>query len=142
MYHDAIWFLGRVPIQCIINQSRWMKGPRMMMDEGLETSILTLNKYFPLTVIQPLLLTIASELFSTRYSRLNHLFIAALKRFFSFAFHTEANMVYKYAHNFTNYFQKLTHIFLFVLSLVPRVDCLTFSIQGPNSFCNEIACCV
>ena len=42
MYHDAIWFLGRVPIQCIINQSRWMKGPRMMMDEGLETSIFPL----------------------------------------------------------------------------------------------------
>ena len=32
----------------------------------------TLNKYFPLTVIQLLLLTIASELFSTKYSRLNH----------------------------------------------------------------------
>ena len=63
----------------------------------------------------------------TKYSRLNHLtFIPALKRFFSFAFHTQANMVYKYAHNFTNYFQKLTHIFLFVLSFVLRVDCLTF----------------
>ena len=63
---------------------------------------------------------------STKYSRLNHWFIPALKRFFSFAFHTQANMVYKYAHNFTNDFQKLTHIFLFVLSFVLRVDCLTF----------------
>ena len=60
------------------------------------------------------------------YSRLNHLFIPALERFFSFAFHTQANMVYKYAHNFTNYFQKLTHIFIFVLSFVLLVDCLTF----------------
>ena len=99
----------------------------------------TLNKYFPLTVIQLLLLTIASELFSTIYSRLNHLFIPALKRFFAFAFHTQANMVYKYTHNFTNYFQKLTHIFLFVLSFVLRVDCLTFFhsrteflLGGPN----------
>ena len=38
---------------------------------------------------------------------LDHLFIPALKRFFSFAFHTQANMVYKYAHNFTNYFLSL-----------------------------------
>ena len=86
----------------------------------------TLNKYFPWTVIQPLLLIIASELFSTTYSRLNHLFIPTLKRFFSFAFHTQANMVYKYAHSFTNYFQKLTHTFLVVVSFVLRVDCLTF----------------
>ena len=41
-------------------------------------------------------------------------------------FFSQANMVYKYAHNFTNYFQKLTHIFLFVLYFVLRVDCLTF----------------
>ena len=86
----------------------------------------TLNSFFLLTVIQLLLLIIASELFSTKYSCLNHLFIPALKRFFSSAFHTQANMVYKYAHNFKNYFQKLTNIFLFVLSFVLRVDCLTF----------------
>ena len=79
-----------------------------------------------LTVIQPLLLVTASELFSTKYSRLSHLFIHALERFFSFAFHTQANMVYKYAHNITNYFQKPTHIFIFVLSFALLVDCLTF----------------
>ena len=48
------------------------------------------------------------------------------KKILSFAFYTMANMVYKYAHSFTNYVQKLTHIFLFVLSFVLRVDCLTF----------------
>ena len=90
----------------------------------------TLNKYFPLTVIQLLLLTIASKLFSTKYSRLNHLFIPALKWFFSFAFHTQANMVYKYAHNFTNYFQKLTHIFLFLLSFV------LYRLSGFHKPCN------
>ena len=42
---------------------------------------------------------------STKCSRLNHLFIPALlKRLFSFAFHTLANMVTKYANNFTNFF--------------------------------------
>ena len=34
--------------------------------------------------------------------------------------------VFKYAHNFKNYFQKFTNIFLFVLSFVLRVDYLTF----------------
>ena len=34
-------------------------------------------------------------------------------------------MVYKYAHNFTNYFHQLTHIFLFPLSFVLLVYCLT-----------------
>ena len=57
----------------------------------------TLNKWF-LTVNQPLLLITASGLFSIKYSRLKHLFIPALKRFFSFAFPTLVNMVYKYAH--------------------------------------------
>ena len=103
-----------------------VKGLIRGADIPFTVNFRTLNKYFPLTVIQFLLLTIASELFSTKYSRLNHLFIPALKRFFSFAFHTQANMVYKYAHKFTNYFQKLTHIFLFVLSFVLRVDSLTF----------------
>ena len=39
-----------------------------------------------------------------------------------------------HTHNFTNYL-KLTHIFLFVLSFVLRVDCRTFFIHGPNAFC-------
>ena len=51
-----------------------------------------------------------------------------------FAFHTLANMVYKYAHNFTNYFLKLTRIFLFALSFVLRARCLICSIQGPIPF--------
>ena len=49
---------------------------------------------------------------------------------------------FKYAHNSTDYSHLLTHIYLFALSFVLRADCLTFSIQGPNSFCNEIARCV
>ena len=45
------------------------------MNKWFTVNFRTLNKYFPLTVIQPLLLTIASEHFSTKYSRPNHLFI-------------------------------------------------------------------
>ena len=110
----------------------------------------TLNKYFLLTVIQPLLLIIASELFSTKYSRLNHLFIPVLKRFFSFAFHTQANMVYKYAHKFTYCFQKLTHIFLFVFSFVLRADChdffpfkdrITFAMRSHVVYKYKCQCC-
>ena len=84
------------------------------------------TKYFLVAVIQSLLLITALGVFSTKYFRLNHMFIPALKRFFSFAFHTLVNMVYKYAHNSTDYSHLLTHIYLFALSSVLRADCLTF----------------
>ena len=81
----------------------------------------TLNQYILLTVIQPLLLIIASELFSTKYSRLNH-FIPALKRFFSFAFHTQASMVYKYAHTTSQITFKSLYPYIFI-SFVFRSTC-------------------
>ena len=45
--------------------------------------IFSLNGY-PTSLIDNCIRTFASELSSTKYSRLNHLFIPALKRFFSF----------------------------------------------------------
>ena len=94
--------------------------------QSFHSELQNLNKYFLVTVIQSLLLITALGLFSTKYFCLNHLFIPALKRFFSFAFHTLVNMVYKYAHNSTDYSHLLTHIYLFALSFVLRADCLTF----------------
>ena len=63
----------------------------------------------------PLLLIIASELFSTKYSRLNHLFIPALKRFFCIPYtgqhglqirtHTSSQITFKslYPHIFISF---------------------------------------
>ena len=77
-------------------------------------------------IIQPLLLITALGLFSTKYSHLNYLFIHAQKRLFTFAYRTQANTVYNYVRDLVNYFHRLTHIYLFALSFVLRVDCLTF----------------
>ena len=94
--------------------------------QSFHCELQNLKQVFSRKVIQSLLLITALGLFSTKYFRLNHLFIPALKRFFSFAFHTLVNMVYKYAHNSTDYSHLLIHIYLFALSSVLRADCLTF----------------
>ena len=112
----------------------------------------TLNKYFLVTVIQPPLLITALGLFSIKYSRLNHLFILAQKRFFSFAFHTLVNMVYKYAHNFTNYFHHVTqypHIsvrFVFrptcrLSDFFPFKDRIPFSMRSHVVYKYKCQCC-
>ena len=85
-------------------------------------------------VIQPPLLITALGLFSTKYSHLNYLFIHAQKRLFTFAYHTQANTVYNYVCNFVNYFHWLTHIYLFALSFVLRVDCLIFAFKDRIPF--------
>ncbi len=56
--------------------------------------------------------------------------------------YTGQHGLYNYVRNFVSYFHRLIHVYLFALSFVLRGDCLTFSIQGPNSFCIEIAFCV
>ena len=83
--------------------------------------IISLNGY-PTSLIDNCIRTFLDKIFSPK-----PLVYSCSKKILFFHFiHRRMRMVYKYAHNFTNDFQKLTHIFLFVLSFVFRVDCLTF----------------
>ena len=51
-------------------------------------------------------------------------------------------MVYKYAHNFTDYSHLLTHIYLFALSSVLRADCLTiFAMRSHVVYKYKCQCC-
>ena len=98
-------------------------------------------KHFLVTAIQFSLLVIALGLLDKIFSPKPPVHSCS-KKIFSFAFHTLVSMVYKYAHNSTDYFHLLTHIYLFALSYVLYADCLIFSIRNriPFTIRSHVVC--
>jgi hypothetical protein len=59
-----------------------------------------------------------------------------------YKYYTQDNMISNYVRNFVNYFHQLTHIYQFAF-FRPRCKLSDFfhsRTEGPNSFCNAIAC--